>query len=563
MRALSALRRATRRELLLDLVLWVCLSFFVTMKEDPNDGGSWPQMAAGVAALGLGVLLCRRAPLVSLTVTVVCSVLRSPELFTQSYTVAMCLFAFLAGRRDARVRPAVLVFAGYATAGLALSLTYDDKLWVWFAQLTSLLLQVVVPWLIGRYVRRYAQLVADGWELADRMEREQQAVADRERLRERSRIAGDMHDSLGHDLSLIAVRAAALEVSRALPRAEQEAAGELRRAAADATARLRDIVGVLRADDESAPTTPADETVRELVERAAASGLTVELTEIGSELPLPPMAARAVHRVAQEALTNATKHAPGAPVRVLLTRDEKARSTAVQVTNPPAPEPPSPDPTSGGTGLVGLDERVRLAGGTLTHGPTGDGGFEVTARLPLAGTPRPLATQAPVAATELSRARSHVRRGLVQAIVAPTVVVAVLGALMLGYQEYGASRSVLTEDQYDRAELGRQRSALEAHLPDHPLDGPPAGIGPEPAGADDCTYYRTDRFELTPVYRLCYTAAVLTFKDLVDDVPREEERLRGAGLCRACGSAAWARPAPTHPHTTPAATSSAPPPPPP
>ncbi|MFI0982281.1 sensor histidine kinase [Streptomyces sp. NPDC021093] len=533
MRALSALRRPSRRALLLDLALWAFLSFFVLMKGDPNDGVSWPLVVAGVVSLGAGVLLHRVAPLVSLTIVVVCSALRSPELFTQSYTVAMCVFAFLAGRGDARVRPAVLVFAGYGAAGLALSLTYDDKLWVWFAQLTSLLLQVVVPWLIGRYVRRYAQLVANGWELAERMEREQQAVADRERLRERSRIAGDMHDSLGHDLSLIAVRAAALEVSRALPRAEQEAAGELRRAAADATARLRDIVGVLRADGEPAPTTPAYETVPELVERAAASGLTVELTESGGELTPPPPVARAVHRVAQEALTNATKHSPGAPVRVLLARDEKARAVTVRVTNSPSPAPSSPGTASGGTGLVGLDERVRLAGGTLTHGPTGDGGFEVTARLPLAGTPRPLPPRAPVAATELSRARSHVRRGLVQAIVAPTVVVAVLGSLMLVYQEYGASRSVLTPDQFDRVKLGRQRAALEALLPDHPLDGPPPGIGPEPAGADDCTYFRTDRYKLTPVYRLCFTNNTLTSKALTDDVPNEEERApqwRGAAL---------------------------------
>ncbi|MEU8890600.1 histidine kinase [Streptomyces sp. NPDC048442] len=529
MRATSALHRDTRRALLLDLALWVFLSFFVLMKEDPNDGGSWPLTAGGAASLGVGVLLCRAAPLVSLTVVVVCSALRSPELFTPSYTVAMCVFAFLAGRRDARVRPAVLVFAGYAAAGLALSLTYDDKLWVWFAQLTSLLLQAVVPWLIGRYVRRYAQLVANGWELADRMEREQQAVADRERLRERSRIAGDMHDSLGHDLSLIAVRAAALEVSRALPRAEQEAAGELRRAAADATARLRDIVGVLRADDESAPTTPAGEAVPELVERAAASGLTIELTETGGALTPPPPVARAVHRVAQEALTNATKHAPGAPVRILVHRDETTQSMTIKVTNSPSPGPVSPEPASGGTGLVGLDERVRLAGGTLTHGPTEDGGFEVTARLPLAGTPLPLTPKSPVAATELHRARTHVRRGLVQAIVAPAALVAVLGALMLVYQEYGASRSVLTPDQYDRVKVGRHRTALEPLLPDHPLDGPPAGIGPEPAEADTCTYFRTDRYRLTPVYRLCFTAAVLTSKDLVDDVPREEERLQGRG----------------------------------
>ncbi|MFB9521532.1 sensor histidine kinase [Streptomyces cremeus] len=525
MRVTAALRRATRRDLLLDLALWVCLGFFVTMREDPNDGGSWPQVAVGVVSLGVGVLLCRAAPLVSLTVAVLCAAFDDPELFTPSYAAAMCAFAFLAGRRDARVRPAVLVFASYAVAGLALSLTYDDRLWVWFAQLTSLLGQVVVPWLVGRYVRHYAQLVADGWELADRMEREQRAVADRERLRERSRIAGDMHDSLGHDLSLIALRAAALEVNRNLPPAEQRAAGELRLAAADATARLRDLVGVLREDGEGAPTAPADETVAELVKRAQDSGIPVELQQEGPESPVPGMVGRAVHRVAQEALTNAAKHAPGAPVRIRIVRDPRAQALSVAVTHPAPPGgAPSPGLASGGTGLVGLDERVRLAGGALTHGPAPDGGFAVRARLPLAGAPVPRAPQAPVAARELSRARRQVRRGLVQAVVAPAAAVVVLGALILAYQEYGASRSVLTRDQFDRVRPGEQRATLLERLPDHPLDGPPAGVGPEPAGTDACTYFRTDRFELTPVYRLCFTGGVLSSKALVDDVPNEELR---------------------------------------
>ena len=93
---------------------------------------------------------------------------------------------------------------------------------------------VVLPWLLGRYRRQYAELARTGWQLAERMEREQQAVADRTRLRERARIAGDMHDSLGHDLALIALRAGALEVDPRLDADRQAAAGELRAAAGTA-----------------------------------------------------------------------------------------------------------------------------------------------------------------------------------------------------------------------------------------------------------------------------------------------------------------------------------------
>ena len=75
-----------------------------------------------------------------------------------------------------------------------------------------MLLIILLPWLVGRYARQQYELVRAGWELAERLEREQDLTAERMRLLERSRIASDMHDSLGHELSLIALRAAALQV---------------------------------------------------------------------------------------------------------------------------------------------------------------------------------------------------------------------------------------------------------------------------------------------------------------------------------------------------------------
>jgi signal transduction histidine kinase len=118
--------------------------------------------------------------------------------------------------------------------------------------------------------------------------------------------------------------------------------------------------------------------VEALVDRAAVAGLPVVLTRTGDTTPLPPLLDRAVHRVVQEALTNAARHAPGAPVTVeLATTDE----VLVTVTNP-VDRTPAGD--GGGSGLAGLAERVRLVGGTLRSGVV-DGRFTVTARLPREG----------------------------------------------------------------------------------------------------------------------------------------------------------------------------------
>lgn len=516
------MRRENTREALTDLALWAVLALCVLLRSDPDDGGSWWWVATGVPLLGAAVLLCRTAPLVSLGIAVALSAWQTPELFTASYAPAMAAFGYLSGRRTATARPALLAFGATAAAGLVLCLALSD-LWSWFALLVTLLLVVVVPWLSGRYVRQYAQLVSTGWRLAEHMEREREAAADRERLRERSRIAGDMHDSLGHDLSLIAVRAAALEIDASLGERQREAAGELRRAAADATARLRDIVGVLREDGAPAPTAPYGETVAALVERAREAGLDVTLEEAPAPAALPPMTALAVHRVVQESLTNAAKHAPGAAVRVSVAYAVDTRTVTVTVASGPGDGGAAPA-ASGGTGLVGLDERVRLAGGTLAHGP-GAGGFTVTARLPLSPGVRP-AAPAPTTAGELHDARRRVRRNLLQAVTVPLAAGLALALLILGFRFWSDSRTVMDPAQYDALRVGDTRAEVLTRLPRLSLDGPPAGVPPEPAGAGACEYYRAERYEATPAYRLCFRDGRLLSKTVVTDVANEEDRPR-------------------------------------
>ncbi|MGW0909014.1 sensor histidine kinase [Streptomyces sp. NPDC002853] len=479
------------------------------------DGRDAVVAAVGVPLLGGAVVFGRRWPLAALAIPVALSLLADPGMLTPEYWAALALFGYLAGSRTVAVRPALWFFGAVAVAALVLCGFVASDLWSWPTMLLTFLIGVVLPWLLGRYRRQYAELTASGWRLAERMEREQQAVADRARIRERARIAGDMHDSLGHDLTLIAVKAGVLEVDPALDARRQAAVGELREAAGAATERLREIIGVLRADDEVPPRAPSEESPEAVVERARASGVDVTLERLGATGDLAPMVALAVHRVLQESLTNAAKHAPGAAVRVRITRDGDA--LRLTVVNDPAPAGRLPGVASGGSGLVGLDERVRLAGGTLRADPTDDGGFGVTAELPAAGA-APRTTDAPrpsTSARELELARRQIRRRLAQTVLTPLAVLAAILLLMIPLSLISSVFSVLDREVYDGLRAGQPRDEVESRLPDFTMDGPPDGAPATPRG-QDCAYYST-RFMSGEGYRLCFDDGRLVSKSVVGE----------------------------------------------
>ncbi|KAB8197958.1 hypothetical protein FH608_000125 [Nonomuraea phyllanthi] len=273
-------------------------------------------------------------------------------------------YAYLTGRRLVAIAPALAAFCAISAVGVGVVWSRGGDLALWVSMLTALAGTYLLPYLLGLLRRRLLQQRTQ-----TRLSAEAQA-----RLRERARIARDMHDSLGHDLALIAVRAAGLELAQGLDEAHVKAAGELRLAAADATERLRQIIGLLREDSDAAPLAPVDEDVAELVRRARSSGMPITLDLAPG--PVPGLA----HAVVQEGLTNAAKHAPGADVVVRVAPD------AVAVRNGRSRSRPTALP--GGLGLAGLRERVRLAGGTLTAGPTGDG-FELAVTLPRTGEEDP------------------------------------------------------------------------------------------------------------------------------------------------------------------------------
>ncbi|MEV7018084.1 histidine kinase [Streptomyces sp. NPDC093991] len=464
------------------------------------------QQAAGAGVLAAATALARR-PLAAFALTAVLCLADAPALFSLSYGPALTVFALLLGLRADRTAPAARCFAAVGVAGaVRIALGGGDPVPPWLVMTGTLLFGCVLPWLGGRYWRQSRELTAAGWLRAARLEEERRLAEERARLRERARIAQDMHDSLGHELSLLALRAGVLQVAPDLPERHRAAAADLRAAAADATDRLHRIIGVLREDDdEPLPLAPAGETVGQLVARAADSGLPVRCETDGRPVEPGGMAERLLYRVTREALTNAARHAPGAPVVVELTGGPGA---TVTVTNGPATER-SPAPSGGGTGLRGLRAAVTAVGGTFEAGPHG-GGYRVRARVPARADGTVAPPRAPSA--PFTRARRRVATALGVAAGAGVALVAAAA----GWYAYTETHAVLEPAAYAALRPGTPLTALD--LPGRQIQDPPAERAPAPPEDADCRYYRAsgELFVSVDHYRLCFDdAGRLVAKDVV------------------------------------------------
>lgn len=218
--------------------------------------------------------------------------------------------------------------------------------------------------------------------------RQQQARADDAQARqgalaERARIAREMHDVVAHSMSMIAVRAETAPYRLGeLPDDVRAEFADVAAAARQSLTEMQDLLGVLRADDagERAPQ-PGLTDLEELLQRTRAAGarLTWEL-----ETPeVPPALGLSAYRIVQQGLANAAEHAPGAPVRVRVVPDGGALRIAV-VNGAATTRTPSDRPAEGrGSGLPGMRERAAVHGGEVVAGPTPDGGFALSATLPL------------------------------------------------------------------------------------------------------------------------------------------------------------------------------------
>ena len=248
---------------------------------------------------------------------------------------------------------------------------------------------VLVPGLVGSSVGQQDRLVVALRETAAAAEEARRLADNASRVEERARIAAEMHDLVGHRLSLISLHSGGLEMALATKAPElKDDATQVRLATRDAMQELREVLGVLGPlgrDTGTGVLTDATGTradIEALAEESRAVGIPVEFAWEGPDLAdLEPRVRRAVHRVVRESLTNIHRYATGAAVELTVTRAGGRVGVRVRNGAPPAP----PEATTGlgtGRGLTGLRERVRLLGGELRAEPTAVGGFLVDASLP-------------------------------------------------------------------------------------------------------------------------------------------------------------------------------------
>lgn len=303
-------------------------------------------------------------------------------------TVASAVSAFSAGAAlialfNVALRGTRRQIVAVTTAGILAAAVYafvyptpDDVPLAVEILIGVLITLVVIPW--GLFTRTQRDLVHTERERAKKAEAEHLAHVEAAREAERRRIASEMHDVLAHRLSLLSVHAGALEFRPdASPQEIEEAAGVIRATATAALQDLRSVIGVLRSGDGgSGPPQPTLDAIPELVEESRAAGMNVRsrIEAAGGEV----MVGRTAYRVVQEGLTNARKHAPAAAVEVTVGPSDS--QLVVEVVSRKSALAPPPEP--GGSGLIGLTERVELAGGSLECGPNRRGDFVLRAVLP-------------------------------------------------------------------------------------------------------------------------------------------------------------------------------------
>ncbi|NTU78770.1 MAG: alcohol dehydrogenase catalytic domain-containing protein [Chloroflexales bacterium] len=220
-----------------------------------------------------------------------------------------------------------------------------------------------------------------------RMLRTREEEARRRAGEERLRIARDLHDVLGHHISLISVQAGvALHLMDQQPTQARVALAVIRDASKDALRELRSVLDVLRQVQEAPPRTPAPGLAQlgDLAARASEAGLQVQ-TEVSGELKgLSASVDLTAFRIIQEALTNVMRHSGQTASCVQVTCT--AHELTLRIDNPVARDASRPG-SGPGQGIRGMQERATALGGVLEAGPRPDGGFRVFARLPLNGSP--------------------------------------------------------------------------------------------------------------------------------------------------------------------------------
>ncbi|MEV6300420.1 histidine kinase [Actinoplanes sp. NPDC051861] len=362
--------RAVLRDRLADalavLIAVLYGSVMVTLGDAKDPGAFLPWQAdVAVGLVCAAALVIRRRRPLGLTVALLpfgaISVMATGAITMALFTAAI------------RLRPPVLLLLGavnVATGGIYFLLHDNPAYDVWVDFLLRTVITVAaLGW--GLFMQAYRRLTASLRAQAARME-------EQARLTERARIAREMHDVLAHRMSLISLHAGALEVrGQVSPDELSIAAGAIRTSAHEALEELRAVVGVPSGRPE--PPQPGLADMDELVQSARDAGMAVDFTSAVPPDEPPIVLGRTAYRIVQEGLTNARKHGtrPAAAVRLA---GEAGNGLRITIINPFSGTGTALG-TRPGQGLVGIGERVSLAGGQVRYGAAG-GEFRLEAELP-------------------------------------------------------------------------------------------------------------------------------------------------------------------------------------
>lgn len=414
------------------------------------------------------------------------------------------LAAYIAGRRLRGLAPAVLSLV--ATPALMLPVSYlvpeGAPLGDWMSAVLIAFLTVVLPWWAGRYRLLRAQ----------QRESDAEVLADRAQAEERARIADDLHDTIGHELALIAVQAGALELSHGLSGQQRTQFQALREAAVRASERLREVVQISGSDGAGRLDPLGAASLDSLIDGAREAGMSVSARIDSDALSdVHPLIAELAARVVREGLTNAARHAPGAAVAVEVAPADPDGLTAV--VRSATADARTPAAGGGGHGIPSLRRRAELLGGEVRADARGDA-FALVLRAPS----RPPATApAPAPGRDpelLSNARAT-RRRLLRTAVVPAVVVALTLAGFVAVQAITVQHTAISSDTYARIGIGTTRTALASMLPaGMPRPAPVVDEPHVPDGAE-CEYFaaREGWLHFTDAtYRLCFRDGVLVQK---------------------------------------------------
>jgi signal transduction histidine kinase len=328
-----------------------------------------------VAAAQIGLLWRSRAPLVALGVSGLVIVVSTAAGYSVgSYVLAPWIALFtcfaLGGRRLRTVATGVVVLA---VAGY---LAFDRGVDPAGPEVLSFVIQFLIAAIAGELSRRRARATAAEARRAE--EGNQRALAaERLLMQERTRLARELHDSLGHTVNVMVLQAGVgRRVFAANPAYAQEALASIETVGRGALGELDRLLRVLQPDEPgrgAEPFAPTTADLAQLVDRVRATGRVVHLRMNGVELS--GSCARTLYRIVQEALTNAVRHTTAGDIRVEVAHD--GDRLVIDVLN----EGERFDEPAPGRGLVNMRERARLEGGRLEAGPV-EGGFRVRAVLP-------------------------------------------------------------------------------------------------------------------------------------------------------------------------------------